>query len=41
MNFLVELNETQNTVSLRAARLYQFNEQKYLQLKEKGFNFEI
>lgn len=41
MHFLVELNETQKHVSHRAARFYQFDEQKYLQLKEKGFNFEI
>lgn len=41
MNLLVELNEVQTNVAHRAARLYQFDEQKYLQLKEKGFNFEI
>ena len=41
MNLLIELDEIQKDVSHRAARLYQFDEQKYLQLKEKGFNFEI
>lgn len=41
MNLLTELNEKQTGVSHRAAQLYQFDEQKYLQLKEKGFNFEI
>ena len=41
MNLLVQLDEMQTDVSHRAARLYQFDEQKYLQLKEKGFNFEI
>lgn len=41
MNLLIELDETQKDVSHRAARLYQFDEQKYLQLKEEGFNFEI
>ncbi|MBW4575151.1 MAG: NUDIX hydrolase [Aphanothece sp. CMT-3BRIN-NPC111] len=41
MNLLVELEEFQKDVSHRAGRLYQFDEQKYLQLKEKGFNFEI
>jgi 8-oxo-dGTP diphosphatase len=41
MNLLLALDETEKDVSHRAARLYQFDEQKYLQLKEKGFNFEI
>ena len=41
MKLLIELDEIQKDVSHRAARLYQFDEQKYLQLKEKGFNFEI
>ena len=41
MQLLVELDEVQADVRHRAARLYQFDEQKYLQLKNKGFNFEI
>ncbi|MGK7931847.1 MAG: NUDIX domain-containing protein [Microcystaceae cyanobacterium] len=41
MNLLTELNEKQIGVSHRAAQLYQFDEGKYLQLKLKGFNFEI
>lgn len=41
MNLLIELDEVQTGVAHRAARLYQFDEQKYLQLKETGFNFEI
>jgi 8-oxo-dGTP diphosphatase len=41
MNLLVTLDETQKDVSHRAARFYEFDEKKYLQLKEKGFNFEI
>jgi 8-oxo-dGTP diphosphatase len=41
MQLLVELDEVQSEVRHRAARLYQFDEQKYLQLKNKGFNFEI
>jgi 8-oxo-dGTP diphosphatase len=41
MDLLVALDETQQDVSHRAARLYQFDEQKYLHLKDKGFNFEI
>jgi 8-oxo-dGTP diphosphatase len=40
-DLLIELDETQMGVAHRAARLYQFDEQKYLQLKQKGFNFEI
>ncbi|MBW4521839.1 MAG: NUDIX hydrolase [Scytolyngbya sp. HA4215-MV1] len=40
-DLLIELDETQTGVAHRAARLYQFDEQKYLQLKQKGFNFEI
>jgi 8-oxo-dGTP diphosphatase len=41
MGLLIDLNEMQTGVSHRAARLYQFDEQKYLELKQKGFNFEI
>jgi 8-oxo-dGTP diphosphatase len=41
MGLLLELNETQKDVAHRAARLYQFDEQKYQQLKQTGFNFEI
>jgi 8-oxo-dGTP diphosphatase len=41
MDLLIELDETQTDVAHRAARLYQFDESKYRQLKEKGFNFEI
>jgi 8-oxo-dGTP diphosphatase len=41
MNLLVALEEFQQDVSHRAARLYQFDRQQYQQLKEKGFNFEI
>jgi 8-oxo-dGTP diphosphatase len=41
MDLLVELDETETGVSHRAARLYRFDEQKYQQLKQKGFNFEI
>lgn len=41
MDLLIELEETQEGVSHRPAKLYQFDEQKYRQLKEKGFNFEI
>ena len=41
MGLLIELNETQTDVAHRAARLYQFDELTYRQLKEKGFNFEL
>lgn len=41
MNLLIELDEMQKNVPHRSARLYQFDEEKYLQLKQQGFNFEI
>lgn len=41
MNLLIELAEKQTGVAHRAAQLYQFDEQKYLELKQKGFNFEV
>jgi 8-oxo-dGTP diphosphatase len=41
MNLLIELDEMQIGVAHRAARYYQFDEQKYQQLKQSGFNFEI
>ena len=41
MGLLVELDEIEQDVAHRAARLYSFNEKKYQQLKKRGFNFEI
>ncbi len=41
MGLLIELDETEQGVAHRAARLYQFDEQKYRQLKAQGLNFEI
>jgi 8-oxo-dGTP diphosphatase len=41
MGLLIELDETEKDVPHRAARLYQFDEREYQQLKAKGFNFEI
>ena len=41
MGLLEETDEVQMDVAHRAARLYRFEEEKYLQLKEKGFNFEV
>ena len=38
---LVELDEVQQDVAHRAARLYRFDEEKYRRAKRKGFNFEI
>ena len=38
---LVELDEVQQDVAHRAARLYRFDEDRYRRLKRKGFNFEI
>jgi 8-oxo-dGTP diphosphatase len=41
MGLLVELGEVQTQVSHRAAKLYQFDSQKYQELKVNGFNFEL
>jgi 8-oxo-dGTP diphosphatase len=41
MGLLTELDEMQTDVSHRAAKLYQFDPQKYQSLKLKGFNFEL
>lgn len=41
MGLLKDLDEVQEDVAHRAARLYEFDEAKYQQLKKKGFNFEI
>jgi 8-oxo-dGTP diphosphatase len=41
MDLLLETGEVEQGVSHRAAKLYQFDETKYLQLKQNGFNFEI
>ncbi|AFY74302.1 ADP-ribose pyrophosphatase [Synechococcus sp. PCC 7502] len=41
MDLLIPLDEMEKDVKHRAARLYQFDEQKYLDLRQKGFNFEI
>jgi 8-oxo-dGTP diphosphatase len=38
---LVELDEIEQDVAHRAARLYKFDDRKYRQLAKKGFNFEI
>jgi 8-oxo-dGTP diphosphatase len=41
MKLLVELDEKQQDVSHRAAKLYKFDPEIYKKLTEKGFNFEF
>lgn len=41
MDLLIDLHETEKNVPYRAGRLYQFDREKYLKLKQKGFNFEL
>ena len=41
MDFIEELDEVEEDVAHRAARLYRFDKSKYRQLEKRGFNFEI
>lgn len=41
MRLLADTSELQEDVAHRAAKLYQFDEKKYRQLKKRGFNFEL
>jgi len=41
MDLLEDLNETQEGVAHRPARLYQFDRQKYEQFLSEGFSFEL
>jgi 8-oxo-dGTP diphosphatase len=41
MTILVDSDETQAGVAHRPARLYQFDHEKYAQLVENGYNFEV
>jgi 8-oxo-dGTP diphosphatase len=41
MELLEELDEVEQDVSHRAARLYRFDYKKYKQLEKAGFNFEL
>lgn len=41
MDILIELDEVQQGVPHRAARLYRFDRVKYRRLVKRGFNFEI
>jgi 8-oxo-dGTP diphosphatase len=41
MDLLIELDEVEEDVAHRAARLYRFDRKKYLELEREGFSFEI
>jgi 8-oxo-dGTP diphosphatase len=41
MKLLIDTEQMQDGVSHRPAKLYQFDEARYVALKETGFNFEI
>ncbi len=41
MDFIVELDEVEEDVAHRAARLYRFDRKKYQQLERDGFYFEL
>jgi 8-oxo-dGTP diphosphatase len=41
MNLLLELEETQEGVAHRPAKLYRFDQEKYNELVSNGFNFDI
>ena len=41
MSLLTDTGDVQEDVAHRAARLYQFDERKYRQLRKRGFNFEV
>lgn len=41
MNLLIDLDETQEGVAHRPARLYQFDQEKYDKFRAEGFNFEL
>jgi 8-oxo-dGTP diphosphatase len=41
MDLLVDLEEVEQGVAHRAARLYRFDERKYKRLVKQGFNFEL
>ncbi|AGC49094.1 NUDIX family hydrolase [Myxococcus stipitatus DSM 14675] len=41
MDLLEELDEVEQDVAHRAARLYRFDHKKYRQLEKAGFNFEL
>jgi 8-oxo-dGTP diphosphatase len=41
MDLLIDTNEVEQGVSHWAAKLYRFDESKYLELKQNGFNFDL
>jgi 8-oxo-dGTP diphosphatase len=41
MDFIVDLNESQEGVAHRPARLYEFDKNKYEKFISEGFNFEL
>ena len=41
MDLLIDTGAVEQGVSHREAKLYRFDESKYLQLKQDGFNFEV
>jgi 8-oxo-dGTP diphosphatase len=41
MDFIVDLNESQEGVAHRPARLYEFNKEKYRKFVEQGFIFDF
>ncbi len=41
MNLLIDLNETQEGVAHRPAKLFQFDEEKYRNFINEGFSFEL
>jgi len=41
MDLLVELDEVEQDVAHRAARLYRFDERKYRRLVKAGFDFQL
>ena len=41
MDFIVDLNESQEGVAHRPARLYAFDKEKYEMFVSEGFNFEL
>jgi len=41
MNVLIDLNEMQEGVAHRPAKLYKFDQEKYEEFVAKGYSFEI
>jgi len=41
MKILIDLNESQEGVAHRPAKLYKFDAEQYQRLIEKGFHFDI